>query len=58
MAAGATDVDRADSGTTQMAHMLGNVGATRIRFTPAELAELNQPVRAINVRGARLPMQC
>lgn len=42
-------------GTTQMAHMLDNVGATRIHFTPAELAELNQAVRAINVRGARLP---
>ena len=42
-------------GTTQMAHMLDNVGATRIRFTPAELAELNQAVRAIAVRGARLP---
>jgi aryl-alcohol dehydrogenase-like predicted oxidoreductase len=42
-------------GTTQMAHMLDNVGATRIRFTQAELAELNQAVRAINVRGARLP---
>ena len=42
-------------GTTQMAHMLDNVGATRIRFTPTELAELNQAVRAIDVRGARLP---
>jgi aryl-alcohol dehydrogenase-like predicted oxidoreductase len=42
-------------GTTQMAHMLDNVGATRIRFTPSELAELNQSVRAITVRGARLP---
>lgn len=42
-------------GTTQMAHMLENVGAAAIRFTPAELAELNQAVSAIEVRGARLP---
>ena len=42
-------------GTTQMAHMLENVGASAIRFTPAELTELNQAVRAIQVRGDRLP---
>ncbi|MDP9423399.1 MAG: aldo/keto reductase [Pseudomonadota bacterium] len=42
-------------GTTQMAHMVQNVGATAIRFTPAELTELNQAVRAIQVRGERLP---
>jgi aryl-alcohol dehydrogenase-like predicted oxidoreductase len=42
-------------GTTQMAHMLQNIGATAIRFTPAELTELNQAVRAIQVRGERLP---
>jgi aryl-alcohol dehydrogenase-like predicted oxidoreductase len=28
-------------GTTQMAHMLENTGAAAVRFTPAELAELN-----------------
>lgn len=42
-------------GTTQMAHMLENNGATSIRFTPAEVAELNRAVAAIQVRGARLP---
>jgi aryl-alcohol dehydrogenase-like predicted oxidoreductase len=42
-------------GTTQMAHMLENVGAAALRFTPAELAELNSAVAAIKVRGARLP---
>jgi aryl-alcohol dehydrogenase-like predicted oxidoreductase len=42
-------------GTTQMAHMLDNVGATSIRFSAAELAELNGAVRAIKVQGARLP---
>jgi aryl-alcohol dehydrogenase-like predicted oxidoreductase len=44
-------------GTTQMPHMLENVGATAVRFTPAELAELNAAVSAIEVRGARLPEQ-
>ncbi|MEW9855253.1 aldo/keto reductase [Novosphingobium sp. M1R2S20] len=42
-------------GTTQMAHMLENIGASAVRFTPAEAAELNRAVRAIEVRGARLP---
>jgi aryl-alcohol dehydrogenase-like predicted oxidoreductase len=42
-------------GTTQMPHMLENVGATAVRFTPAEFAELNRAVVAIKVRGARLP---
>jgi len=44
-------------GTTQMAHLLQNIGADAVRFTPSELAELNAGVRAIEVRGARLPEQ-
>ena len=44
-------------GTTQMAHMLDNIGADQIRFTPSELAELNGSVAAIEIRGARLPDQ-
>ena len=44
-------------GTTQMAHMLENIGAADVRFTPAELAELNKAVAAIEIRGARLPDQ-
>jgi aryl-alcohol dehydrogenase-like predicted oxidoreductase len=44
-------------GTTQMAHMLDNIGADQIRFTPSELAELNASVAAIEIRGARLPDQ-
>ena len=44
-------------GTTQMAHMLGNSAAAEIRFTSSEIAELNSAVRAIEVRGARLPDQ-
>ena len=42
-------------GTTQMAHMLENSGAAGVRFTPAELTELNSAVRVIEVRGQRLP---
>jgi len=42
-------------GTTQMAHMVENIGADAVRFTPAEVAELNQAVRAIEVKGERLP---
>lgn len=42
-------------GTTQMAHMTENAGAADIRFTPSELSELNAAVRAIEVRGQRLP---
>ena len=44
-------------GTTQMAHMLQNIGAGAIRFTASELAELNASVSAIQIRGARLPEQ-
>jgi aryl-alcohol dehydrogenase-like predicted oxidoreductase len=42
-------------GTTQMAHMLENIGASAFRFTPSEVAELNRSVAAIQVHGARLP---
>ena len=44
-------------GTTQMAHMLENLGAADVRFTSTELAELNAAVSAIQIRGARLPEQ-
>ncbi|RYZ42424.1 MAG: aldo/keto reductase [Myxococcaceae bacterium] len=44
-------------GTTQMAHMLENIGAAEVRFTPAELTELNSAVSAVEIRGARLPEQ-
>src|SRR5436190_655953 len=44
-------------GTTVMDHMVENTGAVAVRFTPAELTELNTAVRAIEVRGARLPEQ-
>ena len=42
-------------GTTQMAHMLQNVGAAAVAFTAAELADLNAAVAAIQVQGLRLP---
>ncbi len=42
-------------GTTQMAHMIENVGASAVAFTAAEKAELDGAVRAIDVQGARLP---
>ena len=42
-------------GTTQMSHMLDNIGAAAVQFTAAELAELNTSVAAIQIRGARLP---
>jgi aryl-alcohol dehydrogenase-like predicted oxidoreductase len=42
-------------GTTQMAHMVENSGADAVRFTSAELDELNSAVRAIEIQGQRLP---
>lgn len=42
-------------GTTQMPHLLENIGAASIQFTPEELAELNAAAGAIQVQGARLP---
>lgn len=42
-------------GTTQMAHMVENIGASSVQFTAAEVVELNRSVSAIRVRGARLP---
>ena len=38
-----------------MAHMIENIGATDVRFTSTEVAELNAAVSAIEIHGARLP---
>jgi hypothetical protein len=38
-----------------MAHLLDNMGADAILFTPAELAELNAASSTIQIQGARLP---
>ncbi len=42
-------------GTTQMPHLLENIGAALVTFTTAEIGELNAAVAAIEVRGQRLP---
>jgi aryl-alcohol dehydrogenase-like predicted oxidoreductase len=42
-------------GTTNMAHMEENLGASAIRFTADELRQLNADVTAISIRGNRLP---
>ena len=42
-------------GTTQMPHMLENIGATEVSFTPEELAELHGSLAEIQIEGARLP---
>jgi len=42
-------------GTTVMAHMIENSSSANIKFTSAEIAELNTAVRAIEVKGQRLP---
>ena len=44
-------------GSTQMPHMLENVGAASVRFSPDEITELNRAVAAIEIKGARLPDQ-
>lgn len=42
-------------GTTQMAHLLDNVGAGELIFSAGELRELNAAVAAVAVQGERLP---
>lgn len=42
-------------GTTQMPHLLENLGAANVRFTPTELAELTASASNIQIRGERLP---
>ena len=42
-------------GTTNMAHMLDNIGADAVRFTPEERAELDKSIAAIEIQGLRLP---
>jgi aryl-alcohol dehydrogenase-like predicted oxidoreductase len=44
-------------GTTQMAHLLENIGASAIHLTSPELTELNASIAAIKIPGARLPEQ-
>ena len=42
-------------GTTKMPHLLDNLGAEAVRFTPDELRELNAALDRTPVHGARLP---
>lgn len=42
-------------GTTQMAHMIENIGAPSVTFSASEITELNAAVSAIKIQGARLP---
>ncbi|SDM19269.1 Predicted oxidoreductase [Franzmannia pantelleriensis] len=42
-------------GTTQMAHMLQNIGAEEVSFSADELQELNTALDQITIRGERLP---
>ena len=42
-------------GTTQMSHMIQNVGASSIAFSPDELKELNASLASIQIQGKRLP---
>lgn len=42
-------------GTTKMPHMLDNIGADAVRFTPGEISEFNAALARTPVHGARLP---
>jgi aryl-alcohol dehydrogenase-like predicted oxidoreductase len=42
-------------GTTQMAHMLENIGADDIKFTADDLKQFDQELSAISIKGLRLP---
>lgn len=42
-------------GTTQMAHMLENNGASAIKFSSDELQQFNKEVNAVKILGERLP---
>jgi len=42
-------------GTTQMAHMLDNIGASEVKMTADELKHFNEELSAISIKGLRLP---
>ncbi len=42
-------------GTTQMAHMLENIGADDVRFTANDLKQFNAELSKIEIKGERLP---
>jgi len=42
-------------GSTQMAHMEENIGASEVKLSTDELQQFNQELSAISIRGMRLP---
>ena len=42
-------------GTTQMAHMMENIGSDHVRFTGDEMKQFNLDLAKIEVKGERLP---
>ena len=46
------------SGTAQMTHMVDNIGAAAIRFTPDEVAELNASVNQARLAGHAFRPPC
>ena len=42
-------------GTTQMSHLIENIGAEEVKFTAAELKEFNSQLNVIQIQGERLP---
>jgi len=42
-------------GTTQMAHLIENIGAQDVKFTATEFKEFNNQLNAIQILGERLP---
>ena len=42
-------------GTTQMAHMLENIGADDVKFTAEELKQFDTELAKIEIKGERLP---
>lgn len=40
---------------TRLSHLLENIGAEEVRFSPDELQELNAAIAQITIHGARLP---
>jgi aryl-alcohol dehydrogenase-like predicted oxidoreductase len=42
-------------GTTQMSHLLENIGAEEVKFTAAEFKEFNSQLNIIKIQGERLP---
>jgi len=42
-------------GTTQMAHMLENIGGDNVKFTADDIKHFNQELSGISIKGLRLP---